>query len=89
MARITVRVTPRASRDDIAGWEGDTLRVRVKAAPTDGNANAAVAALLANALAVRQSSVHIVSGAASRTKIVEVEGRSVPAIRAATKVEPR
>ena len=89
MARITVRVTPRASRSEIAGWDGDALRVRVTAAPADGKANVAVVALLAKVLAVPKSSVRIVGGAANRTKIVEVDDRSLARIRAATKGDPR
>ncbi len=74
MARITVRLTPRAGCDAIEGWRDDVLRVRVAAAPVDGAANAALIRLLAKALGVAASRVTIVSGATGRTKTVEVEG---------------
>jgi hypothetical protein len=49
-----VRVQPRASRSEIVGWRADgVLSVRVAAPPVEGAANAAVAALLAAALGVR------------------------------------
>jgi hypothetical protein len=89
MARITVRVTPRASQSVVAGWDGDLLRLRVTAAPTDGNANAAVVALLAKTLSLPRSSVRIVAGATSRTKIIDVDGRSLAQIRAATMADAR
>ncbi|HEX5480439.1 MAG TPA: DUF167 domain-containing protein [Dehalococcoidia bacterium] len=78
-ARIAVRVTPRAGRDAIDGWSLDAagqrvLRVRVAAAPVDGDANESVLRLLSNALGVRRTSLRIVSGASSRTKLVEVSG---------------
>lgn len=72
---LRVRVQPRASRAGIAGWRPDgALGVRVTAAPVDGRANAAVGALLAEALGVRASAVEIVRGATGRDKYVRVAG---------------
>lgn len=72
---LRVRVQPRASRAGIAGWRPDgALGVRVTAAPVDGAANAAVGALLAEALGVRVSAVEIVRGATGRDKHVRVAG---------------
>lgn len=50
------------------------LRVRVKAVPYKGKANAAAIALLAKALGVPKSAVTLVSGDTARLKTVEVEG---------------
>ena len=73
MAKLTVRVTPRAGRDDVEGFDSTgTLRVRVRAAPADGQANAAVAALLAKALGLPGRDVVLVRGGASRVKVFEV-----------------
>ena len=80
MARITVRLTPRAGRDAIEGWRDGMLRVRVAAAPVDGAANAALIRLLAKALSIAPSRVTIVSGASGRTKVVEVEGLDADAM---------
>lgn len=72
---LRVRVQPRASRAGIAGWRPDgALGVRVTAAPVDGQANAAVGAVLAEALGVRVSAVEIVRGATGRDKYVRVAG---------------
>lgn len=73
MTRIHLRVTPRASRDAIEGFDADgTLRVRVTAAPAGGEANAAVEKLLAKALGLPQRDVVLVSGAAARQKTFEL-----------------
>ena len=69
---LAVRVQPRARRDEVTGWEGETLRVRVTAPPEDGRATRAVIALLAEAFAVPRASVELVSGAASRDKLFRV-----------------
>lgn len=73
MARISVRVTPRASRDTVTGFDGEgVLGIRVTAAPADGAANAAVSKLLAKALGLPQRDVVLVSGAAARLKSFDV-----------------
>ena len=81
-ALLPVRVQPRASCDEVVGWQGATLRVRVTAPPTDGRANGAVAALLAEACGVPLSAVELVRGHASRDKLFRVGALSLPAIRA-------
>jgi len=79
---ISVRVIPRASQDEIAGFDGDVLRVRLKAPPVDGKANEALRRVLAECFAVRPADVVIVSGLASRTKRVSINGVDVAAVRA-------
>jgi uncharacterized protein (TIGR00251 family) len=70
---LQVRVTPRASRERIEGFDAEgVLRVRVTAPPTDGAANKAVMKLLADALGVPSRDVVLVSGAASRMKVFDV-----------------
>lgn len=66
-------MVPGASRDGIAGWLGDALKVRVSAPPEKGKANAAVEGLIAAALGVPRSDVSIVSGHGSARKIVEID----------------
>jgi hypothetical protein len=73
MAVLNVRVTPRASRDAIAGFDDSgTLLVRVSAAPADGAANAAVAKLLAKALGLAGRDVLLLRGATSRVKAFDL-----------------
>ncbi|HNR22342.1 MAG TPA: DUF167 domain-containing protein [Steroidobacteraceae bacterium] len=81
MSRLQVKVVPGASRDSIAGWLGDALKVRVSAPPEKGKANAAVEALLAEALGVAPPSVRIVAGQSSARKQVEVAGLTAAQIR--------
>jgi uncharacterized protein YggU (UPF0235/DUF167 family) len=76
---LRLRVTPHAGRDAIDGIErradGETvLRLRVRAVPDKGRANAAVVALLAEALAVPKSRLTLLAGAAARLKTVAVAG---------------
>ena len=73
-ARIRVRLTPRAARDEVAGWQDGVLRVRVTAPPVEGRANAALERLLAGALGLPKTAVRVVGGAQSRDKTVAVKG---------------
>ena len=56
------------------------LRVRLHAAPVNGAANDALVAFLADRLAIPRRGVRIVTGATSRTKMIEVEGVSAAAV---------
>jgi uncharacterized protein (TIGR00251 family) len=69
-----VRVVPSASRSEIVGSEGDTLKVRIAAPPVKGKANKALVKLLAKTLGVSGSQVEIISGHKTRRKIVRVYG---------------
>jgi len=79
---IRVRLTPRAGRNQIDGWDGDLLRVRVAAPPVEGRANDALLRLLAEALGVPRSQLQLVRGRTSREKVIAVEGVSQEDVRA-------
>jgi uncharacterized protein len=71
---LRVRVTARASRDELAGLRDGVLHVRVSAPPVEGKANQAVCKLIARALGVGKTSVSVVKGERSRDKVVRIEG---------------
>ena len=81
-ALLSVRVQPRARR--MKSWAGraTTLRVRVTAPPIDGRANDAVVVLLAEVFGVPRSSIELVSGATSRTKLFRFAARSLDDLHA-------
>jgi uncharacterized protein len=79
--RITVRVQPRAGRNEIAGERDGALLVRVTAPPVEGKANAAVRKLLAKRLGVAPGRISVVRGASSRDKVIEIEGVGATALR--------
>ncbi len=74
VARLKVKVVPGASRTRVVGWLGDALKVRVSAPPEKGKANAAVAAVVAEALGLPAGSVAVVSGKSSPRKQLEIRG---------------
>jgi uncharacterized protein (TIGR00251 family) len=71
---LRVRVTARASRDELAGLRDGVLHVRVTAPPVDGKANQAVCRLIARAVGVGRTKVTLARGERSRDKVVRIEG---------------
>jgi len=81
MGRLSLKVVPGSSLDEVVAWLSDALKVKVKALPERGRANEAVVGLLAARLGVDPSSIAVVSGHASPAKIVAVDGMANEAIR--------
>jgi uncharacterized protein (TIGR00251 family) len=70
---FSVKVVPGASKNSVAGVEGECLKVRLTAPPVEGKANQALIELFSKLLMVSKSKVHIQSGFSSKRKIVLVE----------------
>lgn len=90
VAHVAVQLVPRASRDEVAGFESggegegkevEVLRVRVTAPPVGGRANAALTRLLAKRLRVARGDVRVVAGQSSRRKVVAVDGLGAGEVR--------
>jgi uncharacterized protein (TIGR00251 family) len=71
---LSIRVIPRAKRNEVGGERDGRLLVRTTAAPVDGRANAAVCKQVAAYLGVPVRRVEIVSGHRSRDKVLRVSG---------------
>lgn len=85
-SRLAVRVTPRAKRNELGrlvdtGGGRTALAVRLAAPPIDGAANVALIEFLATRLDVPRSSIRIVSGEASRLKILRIDRVTEAALR--------
>jgi uncharacterized protein (TIGR00251 family) len=76
VTRIAVKVAAGAANSAISGWRDQCLRVRLGTAPERGKANAALVALLAQALGLSKSAITIVRGQHSAHKTLEVTGLS-------------
>ena len=74
MARLTVKVHPRARRSALAGRIGNAWKLSLAAPPVDGKANDECVRYLAEFAGVPRSRVRIVMGLTSRLKVVEIEG---------------
>lgn len=72
-AEISVRVTPKASRNAVVAEDG-AIRVYVTVVPEGGKANAAVVKLLAKALGLAKSRLVLIRGETARDKVFRVDG---------------
>ncbi len=77
-----VRLTPRGGRDAIEGWSlgadgTQYLKARVSVAPQNGEANAALIALLSKTLGVARSRIRIIGDEAARMKTIQISPASV------------
>src|SRR2546422_10835098 len=79
---LSLRVQPRASRNAVVGWTGDTLNVRLTAPPVEGAANVACLEFLADLLDLPQSQLEILRGSRSRNKVVQITGLTRDEVRA-------
>src|SRR3989304_2641588 len=80
-ALLSVWLTPRAARDEVVGWQGEELRLRLRAPPVEGQANEALRRFLARRLGLPASAIELVAGAASRHKRLRIAGLSEAGLR--------
>ena len=80
MARVTVKVHPRAKRSALTGRFGEAWKLDLAAPPVDGKANDECVRFFAELAGLARSRVRIVSGATARLKVVEVEGMEQQAL---------
>ena len=71
---LALKVIPNAPRDEVAGWLGEALKVKIHAPPVEGRANEALGEFLAEALGVHRRAVTLVRGDLSRQKLVRIDG---------------
>ena len=74
MARLTVKVHPRARRSGIAGRFGEAWKLDLAAPPVDGKANEECVRFFAELAGVPRARVRIVTGGSSHMKVVEIAG---------------
>ena len=74
MARLTIKVHPRAKRTAITGRLGDAWKLDLAAPPVDGKANEECVRFFAELAGVPRAHVRIVTGATGRRKVVEIDG---------------
>jgi len=86
--RLSVRVSPRASRDEIDGLHGTSLKIRIKAPPVDGKANAYLIKFIAGKLGLPVSAITLERGESSREKHLLIGGLTEREIRSKLTTEP-
>lgn len=83
MGRLNVKVVPGSSRDQVVGWLGDALKIKVMAPPEKGRANEAVVELLSMKLGISTDDIEVVSSHSSASKVIAITGMDEGAIKKA------
>lgn len=69
---LSVYIQPGASKSEIVGPHGDSLKIRIQAPPVDGKANETLVEFLAKILQVSKRAVQVVKGETQRNKVVQI-----------------
>lgn len=82
LCHLPIKAVPNAARSEVVGWLGEALKVRLKAPPVDGKANAELCRFLAETLALPRGAVTLATGASARQKRVQILGLAESDVRA-------
>ena len=82
IARLEVYIQPRASKSEAAGMHDGIIKIRIAAPAVENAANLALVEYVAERLGVAKRSVRIVSGQASRRKVLEIDAMTKKEIAA-------
>jgi hypothetical protein len=80
---LAVRVHPGAKKNGVTGIHAGAVKISLTTPPTDGRANEALIALLAELLRIPRARISLTSGATSRTKLLRITGKSAAELQAA------
>jgi uncharacterized protein (TIGR00251 family) len=76
---LAVKAVPNAPRNELAGWHGDALKIKIHAPPVEGRANEAICEFVAEVLGLPRRAVTVDRGDTSRLKFLRVEGLDLAA----------
>lgn len=82
---LDVYIQPRASKSEVSGMHDGVIKIRIAAPAVENAANLALVEFVADQLGIAKRSVRIVSGQASRRKVLEIDGVTDEAIAAKLK----
>ncbi len=71
---LSVRVLPRSSKEEVAGFAEGAVRIRLTAPPLDNRANEALVKFLSRVFDVPRRQVELIAGGTGRNKIVRIAG---------------
>jgi len=75
-AKISLRVYPNATRNELVGFADGVWQVKISAPPVKGKANKELIAFLSQLLGVSQSTLTLLKGHTTRNKVVAIDGLS-------------
>ena len=83
---LAIKAIPNAPRNEVIGWLGDALKVKVHAPPVEGRATAALCEFLADELGLPRRAVTVLRGDLSRQKVLRFDGLTLADLKARLKL---
>jgi uncharacterized protein len=81
--QLEIKAIPHAQKNEVVGWLGVALKVKIHASPVKGKANKELCAFLAETLSLPKNSVRLLQGESSQKKIIQINGLSREEVAAA------
>jgi len=79
---LALKAIPNAPRNEVVGWLGEALKVKVHAPALEGRANDELCEFLADALQLPRRAVTVARGGKSRQKFIRIDGLDLSAVKA-------
>jgi uncharacterized protein len=79
---LAIKAIPNAPRNEVVGWLGDALKVKVHAPPVEGRANEVLCEFLAETLDLPRRAITVLRGDTARQKVVRIQGLTLAAAKA-------
>jgi uncharacterized protein (TIGR00251 family) len=84
---LELKIIPNAPRNEIVGWLGAALKIKVHAPALEGRANAELLDFLAEKIGVSRRDIGLLRGGKSRQKVVRISGLDAAAVEARLKTQ--
>lgn len=78
---LELKIIPNAPRNEIVGWLGSALKVKVHAPALEGRANDELLDFLADKLGLHRRAITLLRGDKSRQKVVQIAGLDAAAVQ--------
>lgn len=79
---LAIKAIPNAPRNEVVGWLGEALKIKVHAPPVEGRANEVLCEFLADTLGLPRRAVTVLRGDTSRQKLIRIHGLTLAAVKA-------
>lgn len=79
---LKIKLTPKASKNEIVGWENDELKIRIAGVPVKGEANEKLIYFLSKFFSIGKSKIELIQGHTGRHKVVCFSGVTLDHIKA-------
>lgn len=77
--KLKIYIQPNAKKNEVVGYHGDSLKIKIKAPPADGEANDSLIRFLSEKLGVAQKNIDLAHGHASRNKLIQINSEMTEA----------